>query len=178
VVSRWGYRESLVPSAPPATFPKVVQTLAERFERTFQVGWGDLDTNAHMRNTAFLDRAADTRMHFFASHGFPVARFAAEKFGPVMVRDELTYRKELRLMEEYTVDLRLAGASVDGVRFRLVNTFRNTAREDVATVTSEGLWFDLERRRPRGPPKEIVALQSEMPRSEAFVELPSRPPTG
>ena len=45
----------------------------------FVVGWGDLDGNNHMGNTAILDRAADTRFLYFAFHGFPGQRFAAEK---------------------------------------------------------------------------------------------------
>ena len=32
------------------------------FEKTFVAGWGDMDFNAHMRNTSFLDRSADVRM--------------------------------------------------------------------------------------------------------------------
>jgi hypothetical protein len=35
-----------------------------RFEQHFRVSWGDLDSNAHRADTAFLDRAADTRMRF------------------------------------------------------------------------------------------------------------------
>ena len=45
------------------------------FERTAIAGWGDMDFNAHMRNTAFLDKAADVRMMFFAEHGFPMEEF-------------------------------------------------------------------------------------------------------
>ena len=148
--------------------------MAQRFEQRFRVGWGDLDVNAHMRNTAFLDRAADARMLFFASQGFTVARFAAEKFGPVIVRDELVYRKELRLLDEYAVDLHLCGLSADGIRFRVRNTFRSAVDEVAAVVTSEGVWFDLERRRPRAPPEALDAAQRAMPRSDDFAEIPSR----
>ncbi|MCI4348009.1 MAG: thioesterase family protein [Thermoplasmata archaeon] len=147
-----------------------------RFERRFRVGWGDVDGNAHMANTAFLDRAADTRMLFFADHGFPVARLAAEHLGPVIVRDELVYRKELRLLEEFAVDLVVIGLSADGVRFHLGNTFCNGAGEVAAVVASEGLWFDLDTRRPRPPPPELDAAQRTIPRSDRFREIPSRPP--
>jgi acyl-CoA thioester hydrolase len=83
-----------------------------KFEHPFRVGWSDLDGNAHMGNSSYLDYASNTRMLFFAKHGFTASRFASEKFGPVIVRDELVYRKELRLMDEFKVDLsrwRLAG---------------------------------------------------------------------
>jgi acyl-CoA thioester hydrolase len=75
----------------------------------FVVGWGDLDGNNHMGNTAILDLAGDTRFLYFAHHGFPGHRFAEERIGPVIVRDELVYRKELRLLDEFTVDLKIIG---------------------------------------------------------------------
>lgn len=140
----------------------------------FRVGWGDVDPNGHMANTAYLDRAADARFLFFAEHGFSAPKFAAERVGPVIARDEIAYRKELRLAEEFTVDVRLLGLSRDGTRFRIENAFRNSAGELVATVRSDGVWFDLERRRPRRPPPELDAVQRAMPRAESFAELPDR----
>jgi len=148
----------------------------DRFRHTFQVGWGDLDGNHHMANTAFLDHAADARFLFFAANGFPVSRFSLERIGPVIVHDELSYRRELRLLEEFTVDLELFGLSAEGTRFELGNTFRLANDEVVATVRSVGLWFDLEKRRPRPPPPELDEVQRKMPRGDGFREIPSRLP--
>jgi acyl-CoA thioesterase FadM len=39
------------------------------FERRFHVGWSQLDANAHMANTGYLDLAANVRMAYFASAG-------------------------------------------------------------------------------------------------------------
>jgi acyl-CoA thioester hydrolase len=39
------------------------------YERTLFASWGDMDFNGHMRNTAYLDKAADVRLMFFAAHG-------------------------------------------------------------------------------------------------------------
>lgn len=149
---------------------------SDRFVRHFRVGWGDVDGNGHMANTAFLDRAADTRFEFFAACGFPVGRFIEERVGPVIVRDELVYRKELRLLEEFTVDLEALGLSSDGARFELGNTFHNLAGELVASVNSGGTWFDLDRRRPRAPSADLDAVQRKMHRSDRFKELPPRRP--
>ncbi len=144
------------------------------FEQRFRVGWSDLDANAHMGNSSYLDHASNTRMLFFALNGFTVARFASEKFGPVVVRDELVYRKELRLMDEFTVDFESAGASADGVQFRVRNTFRNAAREIAAVVTSEGVWFDLERRRPRASPVDLDSLMRMLQKSNDYSEIPPK----
>jgi acyl-CoA thioester hydrolase len=146
----------------------------DHFQRGFRVGWGDIDGNGHMANTAFLDRAADTRVLFFAERGFPAARFLTERVGPVIVRDELVYRRELRLLDEFTVDLEALGVSSDGSRFEISNTFRASTAEVAAVITSEGVWFDLDQRRPRMPPPDLDAVQRQMPRSERFREISPR----
>jgi acyl-CoA thioester hydrolase len=148
--------------------------MVDQFRQSFRVGWGDLDGNHHMANRAFLDRAADTRVLFFAHHGFPVARFALERIGPVILREELVYRKELRLLDEFTVDLEAFGFSPDGTRFDLSNTFRSSDDRVAAVVRSEGLWFDLDQRRPRTPLPELDAICRTMPRGEGFKELSPR----
>ena len=43
------------------------------FEKLLVAGWRDMDYNSHMANTAYLDRAADVRMMYFAENGFTVA---------------------------------------------------------------------------------------------------------
>jgi acyl-CoA thioester hydrolase len=151
-----------------------MESKTNRFEQKFRVGWSDLDGNVHMGNTSYLDHAHNTRMLFYVEHGFPLQRFASEKFSPVMMRDELVYRKELRLMDEFTVDFEMAGLSDDGVRFRVRNTFRNVANDIAASVTSEGVWFDLERRKPRIPPNELSSLLRTLQKSEDYAVIPPR----
>ena len=80
-------------------------------------------------------------------------------------------------MEEFRVDFESAGISQDGVRFRVRNTFRNALDEVVATVTSDGVWFDLERRRPRAPPSDLDSLMRDLKRSADYSEVPSRKKT-
>ena len=46
-------------------------TFAARYFKGFIAGWGTMDFNSHMANTAYLNLAADVRMAFFADHGFP-----------------------------------------------------------------------------------------------------------
>ncbi len=144
------------------------------FEQRFRVGWSDLDANAHMAARSYLDHAFNTRMHFFNQNGFTMSRFASEKFGPVLVRDELIYRKELRLMEEFRVDFEVAGLSQDGVRFRVRNTFRNSENEVSSMVTSDGVWFDLQSRKPRPPPSDLDNLMRALWHSHDFAEITTR----
>jgi acyl-CoA thioester hydrolase len=143
------------------------------FRERFRVGWGDLDANQHLANRAILDRAADVRVFYFERHGFPGAMFAEQQVGPAILRDELVYRRELRLSEAFTVDLECLGLSANDVRFAVRNTFRNDQDEVTATVTSEGVWFDLVARRSRVPPAALAALMRSVPRAREFAELPA-----
>lgn len=40
-----------------------------RYAKEFIAGWGTMDFNDHMANTAYLNMAADVRMAFFAERG-------------------------------------------------------------------------------------------------------------
>lgn len=146
------------------------------FRQRFRVGWADVDGNGHLSNVAILNRAADVRFLFFAQNGFPGSRFSAERVGPVIVRDELRYRKELRFLDEFLVDLLTVGLSPDGARFEVENTFRTIDDVVTAVVSSEGVWFDLDRRRPRAPPLDLDRIFRSAPRSDRFREIPNRPP--
>jgi len=143
------------------------------FSKTLVAGWGDMDFNSHMKNTAFLDKAADVRMMFFAEHGFPVSEFARLKIGPVIMKDELEYQREVGLLQDIQVTLALAGMAQDGSRFRLRNEiFRLDARL-CARVTSAGGWLDLEARRLVAPPAPLLDAMNQLPRTEDFEVLPS-----
>jgi acyl-CoA thioester hydrolase len=152
------------------------------FEREFTVGWADLDANAHMRNTAYLDRCVDLRMIYFAAHGFPVETFARLRIGPVLKREEIEYYRELHLLDRFIVSLALAGLSADASRFRLRSELLRTDRSRVASVVSTGGWLDLDKRRLIAPPEPLDVAMRGMPKTQDFAELPSSlrttPPRG
>jgi len=96
--------------------------MANAFEVAIHARWPDMDQNGHMRTVAYLEVAEDSRMQYFASRGYSMGSFVKHRIGPVVSRDELQYRAELRLMDPAVVRLELAGISPDGARFRLRNT--------------------------------------------------------
>jgi acyl-CoA thioester hydrolase len=140
------------------------------YERNLIAGWGDMDFNSHMRNTAYLDKSADVRMMFFAEHGFPVREFYRLKIGPVVQKDEIVYFKEANLLDELRVTLALAGLSPDGSRWILRNEFFRSNTK-LASVNSSGGWLDLTARRLVVPPKNLLEMLEHAPRTEDFREL-------
>jgi acyl-CoA thioester hydrolase len=143
------------------------------FEKRLVAGWGDMDFNSHMRNTAFLDKSADVRMMFFAENGFPMDEFIRRKIGPVIMKDEIEYFKEVRLLEELRITLVVAGLAGDGSRFLIRNEFLRSNENVAAKVTSAGGWLDLERRRLVPPPEALLAALYSLPRTDDFRILSS-----
>jgi acyl-CoA thioester hydrolase len=143
------------------------------FARKFIAGWGDMDFNAHMRNTAFLDRSADVRMMFFAERGFPMSEFARLRIGPVVLQDVVDYRREVGLLEEIEVTVALAGLAPDGSRFAIRNEIRRSEGKLCATVSSSCGWLDLAARKLVVPPAPLLDVLRALPRSNDFASLPS-----
>jgi len=143
------------------------------YSKTLLASWADMDFNAHMRNTAFLDKSADVRLMYFSEHGFPAGEFSRLRLGPVIMKDEVEYRKEVSLLQEITVTLAIAGHSDDGSRFILRNEICRMDGTRCASVTSWGGWLDLTARKLVSPPEALHnAMKSLQPTSD-FVVLPS-----
>lgn len=143
------------------------------YQQSMIAGWGDMDLNSHMRNTAYLDKSADTRMLFFSEHGFAVAEFVRRRLGPVIRRDEVTYYREVSLLERITVTLALGGMSPDGSHWLLRNDFLRADGQTAATVRSTGGWLDLSTRKLTVPPPELLEAMQALARTPDFVELTS-----
>jgi acyl-CoA thioester hydrolase len=143
------------------------------FEKRLVAGWGDMDFNSHMRNTAFLDKSADVRMMFFSENGFPVDEFVRRKIGPVIMKDEIEYFKEVRLLEELRVTLVVVGLADDGSRFLIRNEFWRPNAMVAAKVTSLGGWLDLTTRKLVAPPDALLAAMRSLERTADFQMLPS-----
>jgi acyl-CoA thioester hydrolase len=145
-----------------------------RYAKEFIAGWGTMDFNGHLANTAYLDLAADVRMAFFAEHGFPPSEFRRIALGPVIRRDELEYFREVNLHDTVTVTYAALAMSADGARFVLENEIWLAEGKRAAVVRSTGGWLDLRGRRLVVPPAELLAVFRMVPRCAEFAELPSR----
>jgi acyl-CoA thioester hydrolase len=143
------------------------------YSKRLYAGWGDMDFNAHMSNTAYLNKCGDVRMMLFAENGFPISELARLKIGPVAMRDELEYVKEVKLMQELIVSAALAGLSDDGSRWAIRHELMRTDDKLCARVTSTGGWLDLNARKLIVPPEDLLAVTKMLSRTEDFSILPS-----
>jgi acyl-CoA thioester hydrolase len=132
-----------------------------------------MDFNAHMRNTAYLDKAADVRQMFLIENGFPVEEFLRLSIGPVVMRDEIEYFKEVRLQQEITVTYQIAGHAEDGSRFLLRHEIFRPDGALSARVTSAGGWLNLTARKLIAPPVKLLEVMNSLERTPDFTPLPS-----
>jgi len=143
------------------------------YKKTLYAGWGDMDFNSHMKNTAYLDKAADVRLMFMIENGFPMEEFLRLRMGPVIMKDEVEYFKEVGLQQAITVTYALAGHAPDGSRFLFRNEIFRTDGKLSARVTSGGGWMDLDKRKLVAPPPALLAAMNSLTKTSDFVVLPS-----
>lgn len=146
---------------------------AQLYETALETGWSDMDMNGHMANTAYLEKAVDVRLKFFAAHRMGVGEFSRLRVGPVVMSDELGYFREVHLHETLRATLALAGLADDGSRWRLCNEFFRGDGRLVARVTSVGGWLDLDARKLIAPPAPLAEALAALARTADFAPLPS-----
>ncbi len=143
------------------------------YAKRLYAGWADMDFNSHMRNTAYLDKVADVRQMFLIEQGFPIDEFLRLRIGPVVMRDEVEYFKEVGLQQEITVTYALAGHALDGSRFLLRHEIFRADGELSARVTSTGGWLNLVERKLMAPPPALLSAMNSLDKTSDFVILPS-----
>lgn len=143
------------------------------YTKTLYAGWADMDFNSHMKNTAYLDKAADVRQMYLAENGFPIEEFTRLRIGPVVMKDEVEYFKEVGLQEQIKVTYALAGHAPDGSRFLLRHDIFRRDGKLSARVTSAGGWLDLNERKLIVPPPALLSAMNSLDRSDDFVVMPS-----
>jgi acyl-CoA thioester hydrolase len=143
----------------------------DRYARTFTVRWADCDANGHMRNTAYSDYATEVRIAYLAEHGFPWEKFVASRFGPVLLHENIDYMREVRMGETVEADFAVVGLSPDGARFKFEHDIWLPMKKKAARIVIAGGWMDLELRKLRLPPDELLRAMQEAPRGEPFEEM-------
>ncbi len=143
------------------------------FEQQIVVRWQDIDANGHVRNTAYSEYATDTRFRYVAAHGYTQERFAELRFGPVILREDIRYRREVLIGQTVSVNFLSAGLSADGSSWRVRQEIRLPDGREAAVLTLDGGWLHLDSRRLMEPPADLLAILQRLPRTRDFEELPS-----
>jgi acyl-CoA thioester hydrolase len=143
------------------------------FQERFAVRWSDLDVNRHVRNTIFSELATHARIRLLESFGFGQSRFESLCFGPVMLREEIRYRRELVFGEAGLVTALIAGLSADGSHSPVYQEVRRENGKQAAVLRIDGAWMHLVHRKLIPPPPDLLEILQRVPRTEDFEVLRS-----
>jgi acyl-CoA thioester hydrolase len=110
---------------------------------------------------------------FLMENGFPMEEFLRLRIGPVVMKDEIEYFKEVGLQQQIKVTYALAGHAPDGSRFLLRHEIFRADGALSARVTSTGGWLDLAERRLVAPPPALLSAMNSLEKTSDFVVLPS-----
>jgi acyl-CoA thioester hydrolase len=148
-------------------------TQASAHKERFSIRWSDLDANRHVKNTIFSELATHARFRLLESHGFDQTKFESLRFGPVMIREEIRYRRELLLGDRVTVSVLFAGLSNDGSHWAVVQEVERDDGKQAAILSIDGGWIDLGSRKLVAPPGDLLELLEALPRTADFQGLKS-----
>jgi acyl-CoA thioester hydrolase len=161
--------QSQVPTVPTAS----ANARAGKWTHPIGVRWADVDANGHMRNTAYSEFAADARVAFLADHGFPLQRLHELGIAPVIMTEELRYRRECMLGERLTVSVAISALSDDARRARVEQEISKPDGTAAAVVRLDGGWLPVHERALITPPPELAEVMRAAPRTDDFVALNS-----
>lgn len=142
--------------------------MSEIYEKTFHVGWAHIDFNGHLGNTSYMDLAVDVRMFYFAENGFPIDEFQRQRFGPVILKDEVEYFREFHLLDKIRITFMGAGISEDASRFKIRNEFFRADGKLAARLSTTGGWLDLDKRKLIVPPESLADAMRRLARTDDF----------
>lgn len=135
-----------------------------------KVLWSQLDPNMHLRHSAYADFAAQARLEMLLTFGFDDKEMAAARLGPILFREETIYLKEVRANETIKVSCALKKCREDASRWSFEQHIYKESGVLAATITVDGAWINLERRKLEPPPSAIAReFLQKIPRTGDFI---------
>lgn len=141
------------------------------FQVTFATKWSDFDPNRHMRHTAYNEYAAEVRVRYFSEQNFSIQEFTKHNIGPILFTEETSFRKEIHLGENISVNMKLSGLSANNERWKITHEVFNEVGKLSAIIKVYGAWIDLTKRKLTVPPKEAQFLFDATIKTEDFEEI-------
>ena len=138
------------------------------FSMQVQVRWSDLDPNFHLRHSVYYDWGAMCRLEFLSSVGLTWKRMQQLQTGPIIFREECIFRKEIRLSDPVTIDMRLLKARRDFSRFTIQHEIKKDPETVSAILTVDIAWMDGATRKLTVLPQEDIDILSKTPFTENF----------
>ena len=140
----------------------------EGYRRSLEIRWADLDPNFHVLHSKYYDMGAYVRMCFLTEHGVTPKAIHELHVGPILLREECVFRREVHFGDAVSINLTLLKARHDMSRWSIRHQIFKGEDTLAAVITVDGAWIDLQRRKITAPPESFRAGFEEMPKAEEF----------
>ena len=149
--------------------------MSKEFIKEFEPLWSYIDMNGHLRHTGYSDYATNVRVCFFREIGYDLKDLGDIAIGPVILREFMEYKREIRLGDRFKIDLQMTGNSPDSMYWRLRhNVYKLEDDKLCCTINMEGVWIDTKERKMRAPPSDFAAKFGELKKTDDFKILGKR----
>lgn len=135
-----------------------------------QVIWAQIDANRHLRHSAYADYCAQARSNMLKELGLSLDKFAEDKIGPILFREELIFLREILLDENIRVTVEMTRYNSTNSRFSFRHEIYRSDDTKCAVVNVDGAWMDLTKRKLTNLPEEWKKIVSAIPRSADYQE--------
>lgn len=140
----------------------------EDLTRPVHIRWADIDANFHLRHSCYYDLGADMRMVALERAGLTMRVMQEQHLGPILFREECLFRREVRLGDNLTIDLRLSAAREDLSRWSFRHHLQRADGTLCATLNVDGAWMDTRLRKLTTPPAVALEAMARLPRTDDF----------
>jgi len=138
------------------------------FRTRVQLRWADIDANFHVRHSVYYDLCTQQRTEAMEALGITLEVMKEGHFGPVLLREECTFRRELKLHDAIMLEVRMRSLSRDHSRFSFEHVFLKEDGTLCARLIVEGAWIDTQRRKLSAPPQLAEQAMDHVPRTADF----------
>ena len=141
------------------------------FNKPLSIRWADLDANFHLRHSVYFDFGAHLRLEILNNMGLTLEIMREHHIGPVLLREECIFRREIRMNDHVMITAKLAKLSADASRWTIQHEFLGTNQKLLASLTVDGGWIDTRLRKFAATiPPIVKEAFDRIPRSASFIE--------
>ena len=133
-----------------------------------QVRWADLDPNFHLRHSVYYDWGAMCRIEYLNKAGLDWKRMQQLQIGPIILRYECIFKKEIRFDDVVTIDINLIKAKKDYSRFTIRHKIKKEPGIISAILTVDIAWLNGLTRKLAVLPEEDIKLLEHGPFADDF----------
>lgn len=140
----------------------------DSFIKKIEIRWADLDPNFHVLHSKYYDMGAYSRMSFLSENGITVPLMQQYHIGPILLREECVFKKEIKFGDEITVSLFLDKMSKDQRKWTMQHEIWKNGDRMAALITVDGAWMDTQLRKMTAPPDIFHPCFDAIPKTTGF----------